>query len=126
VALRDLRESKSSAMSKAFYYLVPMLATFRADLETEGILFELRNAFCTVLQRRGVTMSTAQELMRHSDPRLTGDVYTDATALPLFDKLRKATASAPSLLASQKREKRGLNGDKPDQITLFVFASGMC
>jgi integrase len=123
-ALRELREFRGGNPSgKVFHYMVPMMARFRADLDAAGIPFEdelgrrvdfhaLRKTFCTVLQRRGVTMRTAQELMRHSDPRLTGDVYTDATALPLFEELRKASASAPSLLASQKRGKRGLKEAK--------------
>jgi len=128
-ALRDLRDSKSSAVGKVFHYRVPMMATFRDDLETAGIPFEdtlgrrvdfhaLRKTFCTVLQRSGVFMRSAQELMRHRDPRLTNENYTDTTVIPLFDELRKASASVPSLLASQKRGKRGLNGATPDQIPL--------
>jgi integrase len=129
VALRDLRDAKSNAVGKVFHYRVPMMATFRADLATAGILFEdtlgrrvdfhaLRKTFCTKLHRNGVPMRVAQELMRHSDPRLTGEVYTDTSALPLFEEMRKLASSTPSLRASQKPVKRGLNGGKPDQIPL--------
>ena len=128
VALRELREKRGNPSGKVFHYLVPMMARFRADLAAAGIPFQdelgrrvdfhaLRKTFCTVLQRRGVTMRTAQELMRHCDPRQTGEVYTDATALPLLDELRKASASVPSLPASRKVGKRGqklaLDDQKP-------------
>src|SRR5262249_31702498 len=36
----------------------------------------LRHTFGTMLARGGVTPRRAQELMRHSDPRLTSNVYT--------------------------------------------------
>jgi hypothetical protein len=54
------------------------------------------------MHRKGVPMRVAQELMRHSAPRLTGEVYTDTSSLPLFEELRKVTVSTPSPLASQK------------------------
>lgn len=112
-ALRELRASKKNPVGKVFHYRVPMMARFRADLEAAGIPFEdslgrrvdfhaLRKTFCTVMHRKGVPMRVAQELMRHSDPRLTGEVYTDTSALPLFEELRKVTAPTPSHIASQK------------------------
>lgn len=47
----------------------------------------LRNTFATKLARNGVSQRTAQELLRHSDPRLTANIYTDATQLPSFDSV---------------------------------------
>ncbi len=44
----------------------------------------LRNTFATKLARSGVSQRLAQELMRHSDPRLTAQIYTDASQLPTF------------------------------------------
>jgi integrase len=112
-ALRELRDSRKNPAGQVFHYRVPMMARFRADLEAAGIPFKdslgrrvdfyaLRKTFCTVMHRKGVPIRVAQELMRHSDPRLTGEVYTDTSALPLFEELRKVTVSTPSLLASQK------------------------
>ena len=43
-------------------------------------LHALRQTFCTVMHRKGVSMRVAQELMRYSDSRLTGEVYTDTRA----------------------------------------------
>ena len=45
----------------------------------------LRYTFATKLARKGISQRLAQELMRHSDPRLTANLYTDVTQLPTFD-----------------------------------------
>ena len=45
----------------------------------------LRYTFATKLARQGVSQRLAQELMRHSDPRLTANLYTDVAHLPTFD-----------------------------------------
>ena len=45
----------------------------------------LRYTFATKLAGKGVSQRLAQELMRHSDPKLTANIYTDATHLPTFD-----------------------------------------
>jgi Phage integrase family len=37
----------------------------------------LRHTFDTLLAKGGVSQRVAQELMRHSDPRMTANVYTD-------------------------------------------------
>jgi integrase len=43
----------------------------------------LRMTFGTWLARAGVPLTTAQKLMRHSDPKLTANLYTDAALLDL-------------------------------------------
>jgi len=81
---------------------LPKAATFKGDLDRAGLLYKdelgrqidfhaLRYTFATVLARAGVGQRLAQELMRHSDPRLTAAVYTDATQLPTF----RAVANIP-------------------------------
>ena len=57
----------------------------------------LRVTFCTNLQKSGVSFQLAQILMRHSDYRLTSEIYTDSGA---FD-LHLAVNSLP-LLVSEK------------------------
>jgi integrase len=68
---------------------IPTLQTFRRDLRRVGIPVEdaegkradfhsLRYSFCTFLARAGVPIRTAMELMRHRDPKLTLQLYTDA------------------------------------------------
>lgn len=72
---------------------VPSKATFYRDLIAAGItrvrepgeglpnvvvdFHSLRVTYGTLLDRAGASLPTAQRLMRHSDPRLTSNVYTD-------------------------------------------------
>lgn len=64
-----------------------LLRTFNLDLAAAGIakkdaqgrtvdVHSLRHTFATLLARKGVLPATAQKLMRHSDIRLTMNVYT--------------------------------------------------
>ncbi len=47
----------------------------------------LRHTLATNLGRGGVSIRTAMDVMRHSDPRLTTKTYTDAAALPTAEAL---------------------------------------
>ena len=47
-----------------------------------------RYTFATKLARHGVSQRLTQELMRHSDPRLTANLYTDVSHLPTFDAVQ--------------------------------------
>jgi len=81
-----------------------LLRTFNLDLAAAGIakkdaqgrtvdVHSLRHTFATLLARNGVSPSVAQKLMRHSDIRLTMNLYTHleladtagaVAALPMF------------------------------------------
>ena len=53
-------------------------SSFLQPFDDQGGTFDfhgLRVSFCTNLERAGVSLSQAQKLMRHSDPRLTASVY---------------------------------------------------
>ncbi|HHH76429.1 MAG TPA: site-specific integrase [Phycisphaerae bacterium] len=67
-------------------FKAPTLPTFNLDLAAAGIektdsrgrtldIHALRHTFGTMLARSGVSPRTAQELMRHSDIRLTTNIY---------------------------------------------------
>jgi integrase len=85
---------------------VPISRMIRCDLVEAGIPFEvagrvvdfhsLRVTFVTLLALAGVPLATAQKLARHSDPRLTANVYTH---LGLAD-LSRAVESLPPLPAA--------------------------
>lgn len=86
-------------------FQVPAIETFRADLKRAGIVYEdkrrgradfhaLRKTFGTLMQLSGVQPRVAQELMRHSDIKLTTQIYTDANLLPTAAAIR----SIPSVL----------------------------
>jgi integrase len=59
-------------------------------------LHSLRLTFGTLLAKSGVPLTVAQRLMRHSDPKLTSNIYTDVRVLDL----RGAVESIPSVVAS--------------------------
>jgi integrase len=72
----------------------------RIDMEKAGIeridasgrkldFHALRYTFATMLARHNVSQRLAQELMRHSDPRLTANIYTDVTKLPTFEAVNE-------------------------------------
>lgn len=79
---------------------VPSHHTFQADLKAAGIEREdarghkvdfhaLRKTFITNLARAGVPQRHAMALARHTDPRLTANIYTDQDALPLAEAAAK-------------------------------------
>ncbi|MBX3736691.1 MAG: tyrosine-type recombinase/integrase [Candidatus Didemnitutus sp.] len=81
----------------------------------------LRYTFATKLACGGVSQRLAQELMRHSDPRLTANVYTDFARLPTFaavaglswhdksENVPAAPLTQPSQLDSQSPDLGGQN-----------------
>lgn len=79
--------------------LVPSLRAFDRDLSWAGIpkknaggrvadFHSLRVTFCTLLSAGGVTLRIAQAAMRHSDPSLTANVYTDTQLLDVRGALK--------------------------------------
>ncbi len=79
---------------------VPTLETLQRDLEKAGIIYRdaegrqsdfhsLRYTFCTFLALANVPIRTAMELMRHKDPRLTLQIYTDAGQLDLDEAVSR-------------------------------------
>src|SRR5439155_4976937 len=82
----------------------------RGDLAAAGIPYRdgagrvadfhaLRHSYITLLERSGVSPKMAQKLARHSDIRLTMNVYTHAQ---LHD-LAGAVEGLPALLATSER-----------------------
>lgn len=69
----------------------PILRTFKADLKRAGIAYEvngkqadrkcLRKTFRTHLARSGADLWQAVKLMRHQDPKLTLQLYTELEML---------------------------------------------
>ena len=72
----------------------------------------LRYTFATKLARQGVSQRFAQELMRHSDPKLTANLYTDASKLPTFDAVEEL-----SWLHEKKEKDTQIDPQKPDQTS---------
>jgi hypothetical protein len=79
---------------------VPSMVEFRADLKSAGIaevdgqgrrvvFHSLRHTLATNLSRSGVAPRAAQDIMRHSEIRLTMQVYTDASMLGTADAIEQ-------------------------------------
>ncbi len=90
---REMRTTNSGA-EKVFANGVPSHHTFNRDLTQANIpkcdereqrvdFHALRKTFITNLQRVGVPQRHTMALARHTDARLTANVYTDTKALPL-------------------------------------------
>ena len=105
-ALRTLQDA-GSGRGRVFRVLVPRRETVKKDFERAGItildedgrkvdLHALRTTFCTMLAEAGLPERVRQELMRHRDPRLTNQTYTDTSRLPVS----AAIAKLPRLLGT--------------------------
>ncbi len=77
----------------------PQLKTFKNDLRRAAIEYDnmhgqidrksLRKMFGTHLAMAGVDLRVTQRLMRHSDPRLTSNIYTDPYLINMKDGVNK-------------------------------------
>ena len=92
--LLRLRPGGFDPLAKPFRHHVPRIETVRKDLEQAGIqlrdevgrrvdFHSLRMTFGTTLLAHGVHPIVVKELMRHSDLKLTTNLYNDSSQLPL-------------------------------------------
>ena len=97
--LASFRPKDAKPNDRVFKEGVPRCATLRKDLKAASTPYidesgryadfhALRYTFNTWLQTNGVPPRIAQELMRHSDRRLTDQVYLDSSLLPLQESMR--------------------------------------
>jgi integrase len=108
--LRKMRPVDVHLTAKVFARLMPRMTQYRIDLESAGIeptdaegrhadFHALRMTFQMLLTLNGIVPRVVQELMRHSDMKLTTKTYTDAAQLPLGEAIRKL----PSLLQASEQ-----------------------
>jgi hypothetical protein len=94
--LRRCRRVSVAPRDLVFKRLMSDMNRFRTDLATAGIPYadergeyadfhSLRKTFATELAKLRLPLRVAMELMRHSDPKLTTQIYTDAGMLPIWD-----------------------------------------
>jgi integrase len=105
VAMLRRRVEGRRAADRVFDIPADLIRRFHADCKRAGIdrrdgrgrqidLHALRTTFGTMLARSGVPMRTAQQLMRHSDFRLTANVYVDPALLDLQGAVESIPAVA--------------------------------
>ena len=95
----------------------------------------LRHTFCTLMSKGGVSLRTAQAAMRHSDPKLTANIYTDPVLLdvagaldvlpelPLDGGKAAREASAMNGLDAEKGTSQFAPGFAPDAFKRGDFVS---
>jgi integrase len=94
VALGAIKAKTADGGDRAFPRF-PRIERFCRDLRKAGVAYfdtqgrvadfhSLRKTFCTNLARAGVPRRTAMALMRHSDGKLTDDIYTDENLLGIW------------------------------------------
>ncbi len=130
-ALRAFRPADALDTDKVFN--VPSLKIFKSDLKRAGIPYKdargnrrdfhsLRKLFGTLLQVQGTAPRVAQEMMRHSDRKLTDQIYTDIRLLPK----KAAIDTLPDFLgvhkfANTNPAQRGISRDGVSQSGLQEF-----
>ena len=77
---------------KSYEHQQNALQSLQLVVEVCHDLHAFRTTLCTHLFRAGVPLRTAQAVMRHSNPALTANIYTDAELL----QLDAAVASLPA------------------------------
>jgi len=107
---KDLGKPKPTA--RVFTVPTDLVRILKRDLEAAGIdgtgvdVHALRHTTATFLAKAGVAPRTAQEIMRHSDIRLTLGTYTDPRAL----NVRSALDALPSFKADRPAERMRATG----------------
>lgn len=102
--LQRLKPTDVDPTVRPFWHRVPRIETLRKDLKEAKIplrdeqgrrvdFHSLRMTFGTTMLASGVHPIVVKELMRHSDLKLTTNLYTDSSQLPLA----KGVASLPSM-----------------------------
>jgi hypothetical protein len=114
--LRGLRAPNALVFRKG----MPRMNTLRKDLAAAGIPFKtddgvvdfhaLRVTYCTLLARAGVGLAQAQRLMRHSDPKLTANIYTRLELSDGQTAVDKINVTVPAAPLSRRRKARKAAG----------------
>jgi hypothetical protein len=113
----DLRRHMALFLPEAWAFNMPKTRgaeMLRVDLEAAGIPYDnelgrsdfhsLRHTFASLLNASNVPMLTAQKLLRHSDPKLTANIYTHVLVEAKADALSRLPkiAAAPERAAAAK------------------------
>ena len=120
--LRQFRPIEFDALAKPFRHHVPRIETVRRDLERAGIplrdergrrvdFHSLRMTFGTTMLASGVHPIVVKELMRHSDLKLTTNLYTDSSQLPLaagVAMLPGFATSQPNVIVRNAPNRKGV------------------
>ncbi len=99
-------------------------AMLRVDLDAAGIPYtdkygrqrdfhSLRHTFASLLNQANVPLATAQKLMRHSDPKLTANIYTHVMVNTKAEALARLPVITSTLRQSDAAERTGTDDAFP-------------
>lgn len=119
--LRLLRPVNVAADASVFAGTFPKRGSLLRDFKRAGIervdalgrvvhFHAFRKTFQTLGVRHGVNQRAAQELLGHSDPKLTANAYTDVPALGLHAEVAKLPWFGGASLSSEGVAKDAQNG----------------
>ena len=103
--LKGYRPLDWKPCEKVLKFRIPNMPRIRKDYEALGLIYTdslgrdldfhaLRHTYLTNLSKNGVRQRAIQSLGRHSDPRLSANIYTDASQIDTFQDVK----NIPSLL----------------------------
>ena len=103
LALHAQSEAGAVMPSSKIFRTIPAMKVLRKDLELAGVDYfvkgqgfadfhSLRTTFNMRMKSAGLDTLTRQQLMRHSDPKLTDCTYMDSSKLPLASELARLPA----------------------------------
>ena len=128
-ALKEYRQDKTSGL--LFLKKIRFERQMRQDWKEAGIsvydeygkkadFHALRVTFCTNLQKSGVSFQLAQILMRHSDYRLTSEIYTDAGAFDLHAAVNSIPRFVPEKCIVKCIVHAGVEGGEKECINSIL------
>lgn len=92
---------------------------YKDGLGRQADFHAIRRSLNTHLAQNGVDAHTRKEIMRHSELRLTLDVYTDPSALPTVAAIEKLPIFA------ELQENAQIDAHNPDSAVHSVSRSGV-
>jgi len=131
---REVGRSKPTGAAEGDLILpagkIPSIWVFRTLLKRAGVPYKdalgrqtdfhaIRRSLNTHLAQNGVDAHTRKEIMRHSELRLTLDVYTDPTALPTIAAMEKLPIFA------ELQQNAQIDAHNPDPAVHSVAQSGV-
>jgi integrase len=110
--MRAFRPQDARSSERVFLCGVPHIRVVKADFESAGIALvdergrravfhSLRHTFGTWLACNGFPLQITQRMMRHSDPKITAGIYTDAKVLMTQHMKQRADDAATERLRGQ-------------------------